>query len=178
VDAGVCTRTTKPEYYDNPELEHHPMVNVTRSWAKRYCGWAGKRLLTEAEWEKVARGTDERTYPWGEDVDCEHAHYKECGGQTIPVGGKPEGVSPYGAQDMAGNVWEWVNDRYEEDYYQNSPESNPQGPETWTAWNDAWVIRGGSWSEDPAYVRTSYRSRYNPNARYYNLGFRFAKNSP
>jgi formylglycine-generating enzyme required for sulfatase activity len=178
VNAGICVRPAKPEYYDNLDLEQHPVVNVTRSWVKTYCGWAGKRLPTEAEWEKAARGTDGRTYPWGEGIDCEHAQYKDCGGQTVPVGSKPEGASPYGAQDMAGNVWEWVSDRYEEDYYQTSPESNPKGPETWSAWMDAWVIRGGSWSEESAYVRSSYRSWYNPDAQYYNLGFRCVRDSP
>jgi serine/threonine-protein kinase len=180
VAAGVCSPPDRDDYFDNPDLEQHPVVNVTRAWAKKYCGWAGKRLPTEAEWEKAARGTDGRTYPWGEEIDCDHAQYKECGGETVEVGIKPEGASPYGAQDMAGNVTEWVSDRYEEDYYQVSPDSNPQGPDPkkGNAWMDAWVIRGGSWSEEPDFVRSSYRSWYNPNAKYFNLGFRCVMDSP
>ena len=168
VETGGCSRLVKTDYYDNPDLGQHPVVNVTLEWAKRYCKWAGKRLPTEAQWEKAARGTDGRTYPWGEGIDCEHAHYLECGGQTVPVGSKVKGVSPYGALDMAGNVTEWVTDRYQEDYYQTSPDRNPTGGER----GIEWVIRGGSWAEAANYVRSSYRSWYNPNAQYYNLGFR------
>jgi formylglycine-generating enzyme required for sulfatase activity len=168
LEAGGCMPLNKPDYFDNPELADHPVVNVTIDWAKRYCKWAGKRLPTEAEWEKAARGTDERTYPWGEGIDCEHAHYKDCGGQTIPVGSLPLGASPYGALDMAGNVWEWVSDRYQVDYYQVSPARNPKGGSRGIEWS----FRGGSWSESEGLLRSTYRTWYNPNAQYYNLGFR------
>ncbi|MGD9091754.1 MAG: formylglycine-generating enzyme family protein, partial [Anaerolineales bacterium] len=168
VDAGGCLKIIKTDYFDNPDLANHPVVNVTINWARKYCRWAGKRLPTEAQWEKAARGTDNRTYPWGEGIDCEHAQYLDCGGQTVPVGSKPAGASPYGAQDMAGNVWEWTNDLFVEDYYQTSPERNPTGGKR----GNEWVFRGGSWTEEAPYLRSTYRTWYNPNAQYYNLGFR------
>lgn len=168
VEAGGCLQLRKKDYYDNPDLADHPVINVTIDWARRYCKWAGKRLPTEAEWEKAARGIDERTYPWGEGIDCDHAQYQDCGGQTVPVGSYPTGVSPYGVHDMAGNVWEWTSDRFQEDYYQVSPERNPKGGER----GNEWVFRGGSWSEEGSLLRSTYRTWYNPDAQYYNLGFR------
>jgi formylglycine-generating enzyme required for sulfatase activity len=172
-EAGACARPFDATYYDDADYARHPVVYVRWQWAKAYCEWAGKRLPTEAEWEKAARGTDGRTYPWGEGIDCDHAQYNECGGQTVPVGSKSKGASPYGALDMAGNVWEWVADRYQEDYYQAAPDRNPQGPNKGTAQ----VMRGGSWSEAPVNVRCAYRSWYMPDARYFNLGFRCARDS-
>jgi formylglycine-generating enzyme required for sulfatase activity len=172
-EAGACAGPFDTIYYDNADYNQHPVVFVRWSWAKAYCRWAGKRLPSEAEWEKAARGTDGRTYPWGEGIDCDHAQHKECGGQTVPVGSKSKGASPYGALDMAGNVWEWAADRYQEDYYQAAPDRNPQGPDKGTAQ----VMRGGSWSEAPANVRSAYRSWYMPDARYFNLGFRCARGS-
>ena len=168
VGGRACLKIQKTDYIDDPDLADHPVVNVTIDWARKYCKWAGKRLPTEAEWEKAARGTDERTYPWGEGIDCDHAQYLDCGGQTVPVGSKPAGVSPYGAHDMAGNVWEWTSDLFKEDYYQTSPEHNPKGGER----GNEWVFRGGSWTEEAPYLSSTYRTWYNPNAQYYNLGFR------
>jgi formylglycine-generating enzyme required for sulfatase activity len=172
-EAGICARPFDVTYYDDADYDQHPVVYVRWHWAKAYCEWAGKRLPTEAEWEKAARGTDGRTYPWGEGIDCDHAQYNECGDQTMPVGSKSKGVSPYGALDMAGNVWEWVSDRYQEDYYQTAPDRNPQGPNKGTGQ----VMRGGSWSEAPINARCAYRSWYMPDARYFNLGFRCARDS-
>ena len=174
VEAGACARPFDPTYYDDAGYNQYPVVYVGWHWAKGYCQWAGKRLPTEAEWEKAARGTDGRTYPWGEGIDCDHAQYNECGGQTVPVGSKSKGASPYGALDMAGNVWEWVADRYQDDTYQTAPDRNPQGPEKGTGQ----VMRGGSWSEAAANVRCAYRSWYMPDARYFNLGFRCVRGSP
>ena len=168
LEAGGCLEIERPEYFENPDLANHPVINVDIEMARRYCGWAGKRLPTEAEWEKAARGTDERTFPWGEGIDCDHAQYKECGGQTVPVGSYPLGASPYGALDMAGNVWEWAPDQFVEDYYQNSPERNPTGGDR----GNEFVFRGGSWTESGDLLSSTYRTWYNPNAQYYNLGFR------
>jgi formylglycine-generating enzyme required for sulfatase activity len=174
VEAGACAWPFDTTYYENADYNQHPVVYVGWHWAKDYCEWAGKRLPTEAEWEKAARGTDGRTYPWGEGIDCDHAQYKECGGQTVPVGSKSKGASPYGALDMAGNVWEWVSDRYQEDTYQAASDRNPQGPKKGTGQ----VMRGGSWSEPAVNVRCACRSWYMPDARYFNLGFRCIRGSP
>ncbi|MGB2895572.1 MAG: SUMF1/EgtB/PvdO family nonheme iron enzyme [Anaerolineales bacterium] len=178
VEAGICSQLQKQTYYDDPDYAHHPVVNVTWHWANVYCEWARKRLPTEAEWEKAARGTDGRRYPWGDEIDCNHAQYKECGGQTVQVGSLPNGVSPYGARDMAGNVWEWVIDEWQEDYYQISPSNNPQGPSNPRNIREIHVFRGGSWSESADLLRSTYRSWYEPGAQYYNLGFRCVIDSP
>jgi formylglycine-generating enzyme required for sulfatase activity len=169
VDAGGCTApgsvnsSTRRPYYSTSTYADYPVVWVTWDQASAFCAWAGGRLPTEAEWEKAARGSsDTRKYPWGDSApDCTKTNYwplPACVGDTSRVGSYPSGASPYGVMDMAGNVWEWVNDRYGSDYYSVSPGVNPQGPAT-GSWR---VLRGGSWSYDGFNVRSADRGYFLP----------------
>jgi formylglycine-generating enzyme required for sulfatase activity len=173
VQAGVCNVPSNTSYYDNADYAQHPVSCVTWDDADVYCKWAGKRLPTEAEWEKAARGIDKRTYPWGEGIDCEHAQYSECGKGTVPVGSKPKGASPYGALDMAGNVWEFVADWYAPGYYSQSTGRNPLGPDS----GAGRVLRGGSWGSDCVFARCASRGRYDPILQCVGIGFRCARDS-
>jgi len=191
VEAGACQAPTicdwgEPTYGDASKADH-PVVCVSWDGAKAYCEWAGKRLPTEAEWEKAARGTDGRVYPWGNTFDGSRLNFcdRNCESdwkdsdaddgyaQTALVGSYPQGASPYGALDMAGNVGEWVADWYDSGYYSQSPARNPPGPDS----GESRVLRGGSWSGAPLYVRCAIRFWINPDLRYSNLGFRCARGS-
>jgi serine/threonine-protein kinase len=190
VDAGTCespsskSSYTHPSYYENTEFDNYPVLYVNWDKANRYCEvWAGGDLPTEAQWEKAASWDEttqtQRVYPWGDSIDCSFGNFydtqnnKNCIGDTTPVGSYDSGKSPYGAYDMAGNVWEWVNDYYQSDYYIDNA-INPQGPT-----NSVYrVLRGGSWDNLFNFARSAYRYGYTPDYANYNFGFRCARSLP
>ena len=175
LDAGECSLPSCD--WDPGTRSRHPVVCITYQQAQDFCRWAGKRLCTEAEWERAARGTDGRRFPWGNQAaDCDLA-VMDAGGagcgtlEAFAVGSRPEGQSPCGAQDMAGNVLEWTADWFGLDYYQQSAAENPAGPDSGTSR----VMRGGSFNSTSLTMRTSYRAQANPASGYNNLGVRCCK---
>ncbi len=179
VSAGVCapptrrSTDTRPGYFTDPAFANFPMVNETWDQAENFCEWDGRRLPTEAEWEYAATGGNARVYPWGDTFDPNLLPANEP--DTVGVGNFPGGASPFGIQDMSGNVVEWVLDWYDADYYANSPAASPIGPETGTRK----VLRGGGFGNPDPSLYTTFR-RYNraPNAPDVDIGFRCAETVP
>ncbi|MYK42258.1 MAG: formylglycine-generating enzyme family protein [Gemmatimonadetes bacterium] len=179
-DPDAQIRYNDAGYAPIPGTEQRPVAEVSWYGARAYCTWAGMQLPTEAMWEKAARGIDGRIYPWGNSIDRSRANYGRegcCRGDdsdgffdSAPVGSYQRGISPYGAYDMAGNVWEWVMDWYGEDYYAHSTERDPQGPDA----GISRVLRGGSMSSDPYRLRTTDRGGLPPSVTYIIVGFRCA----
>ena len=168
--AGACSFPKSA--WDPCATPDLPMGFVEHKQALEFCTWAGRRLPTEAEWEKAARGTDGRKYPWGNDpIDCNRANLLGCGNQPTNVGTHPTGASPFGAEDMAGNVVEWTQDWYDPSYYASSPGNDPPGPGDGTAYSG----RGGGFLSEEIWQRTSSRDLYEPSYFRVSMGIRCAK---
>ena len=178
------------DYYGNPDYDDYPVMQVTFTHAQAYCNWAGGKLPSEAQWEKAARGTEGFLFPWGDDPPnaervnlCDSScargserenHFSDGYPGASPVGSFPDGASPFGVLDMAGNVWEWTIDWFQPTYYSTSPEENPLGP----ASGSTRTNRGGSWSNPTSGVRAAARTSLTPKKVLDTLGFRCVVNNP
>ncbi len=166
VAAGKCSEPTDLRFFSDPTFASHPVVYVTWYQARSFCEWHARRLPTEAEWEKAARGTDGRLYPWGDVLPADLLNAGDISNGTRPVGSYPQGASPYGALDMAGNVWEWVEDWYGP--YPGSVFTSDLFGEKYK------VVRGGSWNHPFQDAQTFHRDIASPNRGISVVGFRCA----
>jgi formylglycine-generating enzyme required for sulfatase activity len=175
VQAGVCqpprsnSSKTRNMYFGDPQYADYPVIFVSWHDAQTYCSWRGGRLPGEEEWEKAARGGDQRVYPWGTDpVDCQRANFapnKTCAGDTLPIDSHPTGVSPFGAHNLSGNVAEWVND-----WLQSYPGGNPNASKAFGITHR--IARGGAYFDGPNYVQTTIRQGLTPDSAFSYVGFR------
>lgn len=175
VRAGACEFKVRDSatalHFNDPAYANHPVVYISWQDAAGYCEWAGRRLPTEAEWEKAGRGDDGRLFPWGAALPGPGLlNFDQLYGDTTPVGAFPAGASPYGVLDMAGNVREWVADWFKIAYYRFSPAANPSGPPS----GEKRVLRGGAFDDPGHAVRVTTRFAHDPVSPGLNRGFRCA----
>ncbi len=166
-------KAKKPRYWDDPKFNqpNQPVVGINWKEAQSFCHWQGKRLPTEAEWEKASRGKRGINYPWGDELpDSSRLNFDNEKGKPVAVGSYEAGKSDFGVYDLSGNVAEWVQDWHFPEYYLYSPKENPQGPEK----GQYKIIRGGNWRNNADDVRLTYRNATVPKIRNNMIGFRCA----